>query len=206
MRKRKSYLLTPLIFLFALVPLISSCNVVGQTPSTSPIPTELSAPTNKSVPADTLQQADIQTQTPEATLSPTEPPEPTATEPTQKRLPRLPHERPDISMTLPQGDPERGAKLALGRVCVTCHVNREGPPRLGVDGNLPAIYERAALRIEDSAYTGNATTPEEYLFESITDPRIYEVDGDWPISMADNYYDLPVQDWADLIAWMLTFE
>jgi hypothetical protein len=109
-------------------------------------------------------------------------------------------------MTLPEGDPERGEKLALARVCITCHVNSEGPPRLGTDGDLPAIQERATLRIKNPAYTGFATTTEEYLLESITDPRIYEVDGDWLESMTDNYYDLPEQELADLIAWMLTFE
>ena len=109
-------------------------------------------------------------------------------------------------MTLAEGDPERGEKLALARLCISCHVDAEGPPRLGVDGDLPAILERAALRIDDPAYSGDATTAEEYLFESITDPRIYEVDGDWLESMVDIYYDLPAQDLADLLAWMLTFE
>jgi len=127
-------------------------------------------------------------------------------EPAQKRLPRYPYDRPDISMTLPEGDPEQGEKIALAKVCITCHVNSDGPPRLGTDNDLPAMWERAALRLEDPDYTGNATTPQEYLIESITDPRIYEVDGDWLESMADNYYDLPEQDLADLIAWMLTFE
>lgn len=127
-------------------------------------------------------------------------------EPAQKRLPRYPYDRPDISMTLPEGDPEQGEKIALAKVCITCNVNSDGPPRLGTDNDLPAMWERAALRLEDPDYTGNATTPQEYLIESITDPRIYEVDGDWLESMADNYYDLPEQDLADLIAWMLTFE
>lgn len=151
-------------------------------------------------------QMDDSTDEPQPTVSLTDTPEPTAAEPTQKRLERLPFDRPDISMTLPEGDPERGAKLALAKVCITCHVNAEEPPRLGADGDLPAIWERAALRIEDPAYTGNATTQQEYLLESITDPRLYEVDGIWLESMADNYYELPAQDLADLIAWMKTFE
>ena len=127
-------------------------------------------------------------------------------EPAQKHLPRYPYDRPDITMTLPEGDPERGEKVALAKVCITCHVNSDGVPRFGADNDLPAILERATLRIDDPAYTGNATTPQEYLIESITDPRLYEVDGDWPESMADNYHDLPEQDLADLIAWMLTVE
>ncbi len=127
-------------------------------------------------------------------------------EQTQRRLPRYSFDRPDISMTLPEGDPERGEKVALAKVCTKCHIDSDGPPRFGADNGLPAILERATLRMEDPAYPGNATTPQEYLIESITDPRLYEVDGDWPESMTDNYYDLPEQDLADLIAWMLTFE
>lgn len=206
MRKRINYLLSSFIFLLTSALLVSACNVLGESSSTSSVPTDLSAQTNTSVPIETPQQTDVPTEKPEPTLSPTDTPEPTVTEPTQKRLAREPYERPDISMTLPEGDPERGEKLALARVCITCHVNSEGPPRLVADSNLPAIRERAALRIKDPAYTGHATTPEEYLLESITDPRIYEVDGNWPESMADNYYDLPVQDLADLVAWMLTIE
>jgi hypothetical protein len=184
MQKRISFFLSSFIFLSASLLFVSAC----------------SAPGASSIPSSAA------TDMPESTLSPTDTPEPTATEPTQKRLPRYPFDRPDISMTLPEGDPERGEKLALARVCITCHVNEDGPPRLGADGNLPAIFERATLRIADPAYSGNATTPVEYLIESITDPRIYEVDGNWLESMTDNYYDLPVQELADIIAWMLTIE
>ena len=107
-------------------------------------------------------------------------------------------------MTLPEGDPERGEKVALAKVCTKCHIDSDGPPRFGADNGLPAILERATLRMEDPAYPGNATTPQEYLIESITDPRLYEVDGNWKESMRDDYYDLPAQDLADIIAWMLT--
>lgn len=192
-RESKLYLLVTLL-------LLSACSAPGGASSISPEPTDPPAPTYTIVPTDTPEPE------PTNTLEPTEAPEPTETKPTKIIRPRLPVDRPDITMDLPEGDPERGAKLALARVCITCHVNGEGPPRLGADGDLPAMLARAALRIEDPAYTGSATTPEEYLLESITDPRIYEVDGDWPESMADNYYELPEQDLADLIAWMLTIE
>jgi hypothetical protein len=122
------------------------------------------------------------------------------------RLPRKEVERPDITMTLPEGDPERGYTLAQRWQCVICHVRSDGSPRLGADGALPAIMERAEMRIADSAYSGSATTPEEYLIESIIDPRLYEVEGEWEISMNDAYYALPEQDLADIIAWVLTVE
>jgi cytochrome c2 len=184
MCKRINFPLSFVIFLLTSVLLVSACSAPGEAPKQTDVPTE-KLETTQTLP-DT--------------------PESTPTEPTQKRLPRYPFDRPDISMTLPEGNPDRGEKIALAKVCLSCHVNSEGPPRFGVDGNLPAMRERATLRIKDPAYTGNATTPEEYLLESITDPRLYEVDGDWMESMADNYYDLPEQDLADLIAWMLTFE
>ena len=206
MRKRTHFILSSFILLLASVLLVSACSAPGVSSSTSAVHSDLSAPTNTSVPTEPPQHTDVPTEKPEPTLTLTNTPESTATEPTQKRLPRYPFDRPDISMTLPEGDPERGEKVALAKVCITCHVESEGPPRFGADGNLPAILERATLRIEDPAYTGAATTPEEYLLESITDPRIYEVDGDWLVSMTDNYYDLPEQDLADLIAWMLTVE
>ena len=46
----------------------------------------------------------------------------------------------------------------------------------------------------------------KYLIDSITDPRLFEVDGNWEESMRDDYYDQPEQELADIIAWMLTVE
>jgi hypothetical protein len=126
--------------------------------------------------------------------------------PTMLRLPRKQVERPAITITLPEGDPERGFTLAGKYYCVRCHINSERFPRLGASEELPAILARAEMRIADPAYSGSATTPEEYLIESITDPRLYEVDGNWKQSMADDFYDLPEQDLADIIAWVLTVE
>ena len=206
MGKRVDFRLLLVCFLISLC-VLSACSEQGAIATTLLAPTDPPAPTDTEVPTDepgptaTAEQPEP-TEEPEPTIMP----EPTETQPTKVLFPRLDVERPDISMELPEGDPERGAKLALARVCITCHVNSEGPPRLGADGDLPAILERAALRIEDPAYTGAATTSDEYLLESITDPRIYEVEGDWPESMDDNYYDLPEQDLADLIAWMLTLK
>lgn len=115
-------------------------------------------------------------------------------------------DRPDITIVLPEGDPEQGSKLGLARGCVGCHITYEGPPRFRADGDLPAMLARAAMRINDPDYTGDASTPEEYLVESITDPRLYEVAGDWVESMRDDYYDLSEQELADIIAWMVIVE
>lgn len=126
--------------------------------------------------------------------------------PTMMRLARKDVERPAITIALPEGDPKRGATISGKYQCARCHINAERSPRFGANGNLPALLTRAEMRIADPAYSGAATTGEEYLIESITDPRLYEVDGDWEQSMFDDYYDIPEQDIADLIAWMLTVE
>jgi nitric oxide reductase subunit C len=123
------------------------------------------------------------------------------------RLPRKQVDRPALTITLPEGNPGRGYALGQKLDCVRCHLNSPGDaPRYGADGELPAILARAEMRLADPAYSGSATTPEEYLIESITDPRLYEVDGNWKSSMNDQYYDLPEQDLADLIAWVLSVE
>jgi hypothetical protein len=147
------------------------------------------------------------TSTPEqATPTATATPEQVTPTPTMVRLPRKQVERPAITITLPEGDPERGFSLEGKYRCARCHIKSERSPRFWANGELPAILARAEMRIADPAYSGSATTPEEYLIESITDPRLYEVDGDWEQSMYDDYYDLPEQDLADIIAWMLTVE
>jgi hypothetical protein len=186
--------------------LVSACTAPEESSSTSIVSTDLPTITSTTSATETPEQTAVPTKAPELTQEITLTPEPTTKESTQERLDRLPFDRPDISMALPEGDPERGGKLGLARNCINCHVQTEGVPRFGADGTLPAILDRAALRIDSPAYSGDATTPTEYLLESITDPRLYEVDGDWPHSMGDYYYDLPEQDLADLIAWMLTFE
>jgi hypothetical protein len=186
--------------------LFSACSAPEESTSTSIVSTDLPTITITTSPTETPEKTAVPTKEPVLTQEITLTPELTPKELTQERMDRLPFDRPDISMALPEGDPERGGKLGLARNCINCHVQTEGVPRFGADGNLPAILDMAALRIDSPAYTGDATTPEEYLLESITDPRLYEVDGDWPVSMADVYYDLPEQDLADLIAWMLTFE
>lgn len=208
--RKHVYIRLSIFFLLATLLVLSACSDQGGSASISLDSTDPSAPTATTIPFDppepTYTSEPTEPPAPTDSPEPTDHPEPTEGKPTKIIHPRLPVDRPDITMDLPEGDPERGAKLALARVCITCHLNGEGPPRLGADGELPAMLARAAQRIEDPAYTGTAATPEEYLFESITDPRIYEVDGDWSESMADDYYDFPEQDIADLIAWMLTIE
>jgi hypothetical protein len=116
----------------------------------------------------------VVSEAPTATATPEQP----APIPTMLRLPRKEVERPALTITLPEGNPGRGYALSQKLDCVNCHLNSPGDaPPFGADGELPAILTRAEMRIAEPAYSGSATTPEEYLIESITDPRLYEVDG-----------------------------
>lgn len=70
-----------------------------------------------------------------------------------------------------------GLAVYRAQYCGVCHLldaaetrGTFGPPHNG----MAAI---AAERLSDSAYTGAATTPAEYIYESIVDPQIYLVPG-----------------------------
>jgi len=78
----------------------------------------------------------------------------------------------DITKELPEGDAASGEALAVSLGCTACHLagaSGAGPDWLA-SPEQPGVGERAALRLEQSDYTGNATTAEEYLFESIVLP------------------------------------
>lgn len=110
----------------------------------------------------------------------------------------------DITVSLPEGDPARGEQLAQSLGCTGCHVlSAVGPPWAG-DGGLPPMAERAAQRIAQADYTGQATTPEQYLLESIVLPNAYVVEGYAEGVMPGNYGErLSPQDAADLIAYLM---
>jgi cytochrome c2 len=116
----------------------------------------------------------------------------------------------DLAMELPQGDPLLGELTALNYRCTGCHdsgvyANEDGPEFASGEG-MPPILERAELRLSDPAYSGSATTDQEYIIESILNPEAYIVSGDWRETMPVTFHeDLTAQDLADLIAWMETF-
>ena len=139
-----------------------------------------------------------------STATPTLEP-PTATpEPTQ-----IPGVGTDITIELPEGDAERGRVLAKRGIpinCVGCHVgSRPIGPNFAATDELPAIGERGAMRIAAEDYTGAATTPEQYLFESIVLPQAHLNEGRWMENMPADYDELlSSQDVADLVAYLLT--
>jgi hypothetical protein len=139
-------------------------------------------------------------------------PEPTPTpRPTNTPFPSV---GTDISIVLPEGNVDGGK--ALNGWCVLCHNNlasNRGPDFASNEENL-SITDRAADRLSDPSYSGNATNVEEYLIESIVDPMIYLAPGEWEVEnlmggggkFGDFDQSLTAQNVADLIAWMFTIE
>ena len=72
----------------------------------------------------------------------------------------------DIQVELPPGDAERGRALAEGTLgCSVCHGLTPVGPAWAASGDQPGLGERAALRVEQADYAGEADTAEQYLFE-----------------------------------------
>ncbi len=114
---------------------------------------------------------------------------------------------PNFRVELPDGDPEAGRVLAAGTLaCAACHqLSVVGPPWAATDG-LPGLAVRAAIRIGQDDYQGQATTAEEYLIESVVQTNVYVVAGYQPDIMPRNFGEkLTLQNMADLLAYMLTF-
>jgi hypothetical protein len=73
-------------------------------------------------------------------------------------------------------------------------------------GGQPGIGDRAAARITEAGYEGQATTAEQYLLESIVNPSAYLVTGFQPVMPANYGQTLTAQETADLIAYMLSIK
>lgn len=110
----------------------------------------------------------------------------------------------DIAVELPEGDPVNGETVANAQGCVGCHVSTATGPAWPPSAGVPGIGERAATRFSQPDYTGNATTAEQYLLESIIQTNVYIVEGYAENLMPGNYGStLTAQDAADLIAYLL---
>jgi mono/diheme cytochrome c family protein len=112
----------------------------------------------------------------------------------------------DITISLPPGDPDRGMALSEGALgCSSCHILTPVGPAWAPEASQPGIGERAADRIEGSDYTGEATTAEEYLIESVVLTDKYIVEGYQSGIMPGNFSErITVQEMADLVAYMLS--
>lgn len=114
----------------------------------------------------------------------------------------------DISVQLPAGNADAGKALTEGALgCAACHVLAEiGPPWAGND-TMDPLAIRAATRFQQSDYTGNASSEEQYLLESVIQPQIFIVQGFDQVQMPADFGDrITLQNMADLLAYMLTFK
>lgn len=113
----------------------------------------------------------------------------------------------DINVQLPEGDPVAGEAITKSQACTACHIDAPTGPAWLPTADQPGIGDRAATRITEPTYTGAASTPEQYLLESIVDPNVYVVDGFAANIMPQTYGDnLTSQDVADVIAYLLTLK
>lgn len=112
----------------------------------------------------------------------------------------------DLAQSLPPGDRDRGAALANSRDCLACHRDLPtGPPFEA--GQVAAIGTRAADRIQQPDYRGQATTAEGYLLESIVNPDVFVVEG-YPAGLMPTDFGarLSQQQAADLIAYLSSLQ
>jgi cytochrome c2 len=72
---------------------------------------------------------------------------------------------------------DRGAELFKSATCVACHA-LPGVSEAKVCPNLAGIAERAATRVTDPTYTGQAKTAEDYIRESVRNPNAFHVPGE----------------------------
>ncbi len=113
----------------------------------------------------------------------------------------------DITVELPEGDAANGETLATSKGCVVCHIATPTGPAWKPTADTPGIGDRAATRFTAPDYTGAATSPEQYLLESIVAPDTYVVPGFSQGIMPPTYGNtLTAQETADLIAHMLTIK
>jgi cytochrome c2 len=114
----------------------------------------------------------------------------------------------DITVSLPEGDAESGKALAEGPLgCVGCHILSNTGPAWEGSSEQAGVGTRAQTRFEQDNYTGAATSAEQYLIESVLRPNAFVVEGFDPDLMPQNYGSrVTVQDLADLVAYLETFE
>jgi mono/diheme cytochrome c family protein len=112
----------------------------------------------------------------------------------------------DITVALPDGDAARGKSLSEGVLgCASCHVLTAVGPKWPADAGALGIGSRAETRFQAPGYAGQATSAEQYLFESVVMSNAYVVEGFQSNLMPQNYADrLSAQDMADLLAYMLS--
>ncbi|MFQ5923790.1 MAG: c-type cytochrome, partial [Anaerolineales bacterium] len=114
----------------------------------------------------------------------------------------------EINVELPEGDAAAGEALATQTLgCAACHELTAVGPAWAAEDGLPSLAKRGDIRIQQDDYTGNATTADEYLIESVIQTNIFVVEGFQESVMPIDFGErITLQDMADLLAYMKTFE
>lgn len=114
----------------------------------------------------------------------------------------------EIDVELPPGDAARGEELVGGPLgCAACHILAEVGPPWAATGDLPGIGNRGDIRIAEEDYTGFAETAEGYLVESVVQPNAFVNEGFTEGIMPSDFGSrITLQDMADILAYLLTFE
>jgi mono/diheme cytochrome c family protein len=113
----------------------------------------------------------------------------------------------DITKELPEGDPASGEAISISLACTACHVDAPTGPFWPASEDSPGIGDRAATRITQPDYSGEASTADQYLFESIVNPSIHLITGYADGLMPNTYGStLTDQEMADLIAYLLSIK
>jgi hypothetical protein len=93
-------------------------------------------------------------------------------------------------------DAARGKSLSEGVLgCASCHVLTAVGPKWPADAGAPGIGSRAETRFQAPGYAGQATSAEQYLFESVVMSNAYVVEGFQSNLMPQNYADRLTQGW-----------
>lgn len=94
---------------------------------------------------------------------------------------------------LAQGDPQRGAELVVQYSCVACHV---AGANLGIAPPFAGLADRAATRRPPLSAAS-------YVYESITNPTAFVVEG-YTGAMPENFAErLSDRDLGDIMAYLL---
>ena len=99
---------------------------------------------------------------------------------------------------------DAGVAVYQANGCIGCHALSVAGAAGAVGPTHEGMGATAEARIADPNYTGEATTAEEYILESIVNPNAYTVDG-YAAGLMPAYANLP-EDQIDAMVQMLLLQ